>query len=249
MSKLKILIAALILAFSLTGAYLVISHKEKSIIPPITIEENNPVGIEPISGSKINLTELLIKNLGEGIAKENIEGFNVVKGEPYIAAPSPEKATQDLIDEAEKNFDPNSLRPTIPDSSLKISEDNSKKALIAYFNSFTEIIIASAKKVPASFLLSSGDLKSSDFTQIVNIYSETIINFYDLSAPRLVLDIHRKEIELLATKKNIYEKIANAEEDPATALLANTMLLKIDGEFATLNTETKNFIEKYSLNK
>lgn len=248
MSKSKIIIAALILGLGLAGAYFIISNYPS--FKPIdnnTAEEktgNNPVGIEPAAASAKNLTDLLTKKLEQSIAEKNTEGFNVIDGKTLIAAPKPETIVEDLISEAEKNFDPATLRPTITDSSIKISEDNSKEALSAYFGSLSDIIIAASKNIPAS-LYDENKLSVSDFSKTKQAYDVMISNIKDLTVPRLALNIHKKELELLTTKRNIYEKMANLDQDPMTAYLVIDELLKIDQEFATLKTEVKKFFTTY----
>lgn len=251
MSKPKIIIAALILALGLTGACFIISDHGSSepIDETITIEiiGNNPVGIEPAASNAKNLTDLLTKKLEQSIADKNTEGFNVIDGKTLIAAPKPETIVEDLISEAEKNFDPAALRPKIADSSVKISEGGSREALSAYFASLNDIIIAAGKNIPAS-LYDENKLSVSDFLKTKQAYDVVVKSVQDLSVPRLALSIHKKELELLTAKRNIYEKMADLERDPMTAYLVVDELLKIDQEFATLKTEIDEFIKANPLN-
>ena len=249
MSKLKIIIAALILAFSLTGAYLIIfkERKSSSIPAPTAIEENNPVGIETISaGSSKNLTDILTQKIEESIGKENTEGFRTLNGQTLINAPKPEQLVEDLIAEAQKNFDPESLRPKISDASLKISEDNSREAFIKYFESFNKILLEASKNIPKT-LFDENKMSISDFLKTKVVYEQATNSFYGLTAPRSLLDIHKKELELLLTKKNVFEKMANADQDPMTAFLAVDELLKIDLEFATLKADIEVWIKENKL--
>ncbi|MDO8442650.1 MAG: hypothetical protein Q7S81_00060 [bacterium] len=249
MSKPKIIIAALILALGLTGAYFIISNynstkpAEKNIIIEETIG-NNPVGIVPAISDTQNLTNLLTKKIEESIAAKNTEGFNVIDGKTLIAAPKPETIVEDLLLEAGKNFDPASLIPKINDSSIKISEDSGKEALSKYFVSLSNIITSASKNIPVS-LYNADSLSVSDISKTKQVYDAIVSNVQDLTVPRLVLDIHRKELELLTTKRNIYEKMANLEQDPVTAYLVIDELLRIDQEFAILKTEVKKFFTTY----
>lgn len=248
MSKSKIIIAALILGLGLAGAYFIISKYPSSEPIDTNIAEerigNNPVGIEPAAASSKNLTDLLTKKLEQSIADKNTEGFNVIDGKTLIAAPKPETIVEDLITEAEKNFDPAALRPQITDASVKISEDNSKEALSTYFGSLNNIIITASKNIPAS-LYDENKLSVSDFSKTKGVYDIIVKNVQSLAVPRLALSIHKKELELLTTKRNIYEKMANLDQDPMTAYLVIDELLKIDQEFATLKTEVKKFFTTY----
>jgi len=251
MSKPKIIIAALILALGLTGAYFIVSGRGSEPIEN-ALEEiigNNPVGIEPVTASSTqNLTNILTQKIAEGITSQNKEGFITSNsGETLISAPEPEKMISELIAEAQKNFDPESLRPQIKDSFIKISEDNSKASLSAYFLSFNSILSEAGKNIPET-LYNENELSISDFAKAEAVYGGAINKFYDLTVPRMLLGIDKKEIELLTVKKNIFGKMANAEQDPMTAFLASNELLKIDQEFATLKTEIDKFIKANPIN-
>ena len=244
MSVSKIIIATLILVLGLTGAYLIISKEEKTTsTSSLVIEENNPVGIEVVNtNTSKNLTNILTQKIEENIAKENTAGFRVLDGETLINAPKPEQMVEDLILEAQKNFNPESLRPKVNDADLKISENDNNESFIKYFESFNKILIEASENIPMT-LFDENKMDISDFLETKEVYEQTSNNFYDLTVPRPILNIHKKEIELLLTKKNIYEKMANADEDPMTAFLAVDELLKIDLEFATLKIDIGKFLK------
>lgn len=257
MSKLKILIAALILGLGLGGAYFIISNSNPALrgMPQLKtgnldITNNNPVEIEAggIATSTANLSEILAKKIASEVAAANPNGSMTVAGKTYVSAPKPEDLANDLFTEAQKNFNPKNLYPTINDSYLKISEDNSKQVLINYFDSFSKILINSREKIPKD-LISSANLQVSDFVQVVSIYETTIKSFYDLTVPRTVLNIHKKEIELLTAGKNIYQKMANAEQDPLTAVVAVKELPNIYQEFDKLKTDLNDFLKANQLIK
>ena len=247
MSKLKILIAALILGLGGTGAYLIIAKpfaQQPLAINDIHIKENNPVGIENNdTGNEQNLTELLAKKIGEGIVKENVDGFLTAGREVFLSAPKAEDMAQQLLQEAQKNFDINNLRPVVSISSLKISEDTSRDALIKYFESSAKIISEAAQKMPDS-LTNSQDLQISDFVKIKEAYEYEVNALYALGVPKTALEIHKKAIELVEFKKNIYAKLAEAEKDPLTAALAFNGLPNLDQEFSKLESDANLFIKE-----
>ena len=252
MSVSKIIIATLILVLGLTGAYLIVSSPNSPTPVGISntenIIENNPVGIKLIGiNDDKNLTDILTEKISNSIIEKNIGGLKNVGGEAMISAPAPEQMIEDLIVETQKNFDPSTLRPEIDDSSLKISEDNSQEALLEYFNSFTNILISSNKKMPVS-INEPEEMDISDFAKIKEAYEYAINEFYNLTVPSLALDIHKKEIELLSIKKYIFEKAANIEKDPVSALLVADELLKTDEEFDTLVIKIENFIKTHLSN-
>lgn len=248
MNKLKSTVAVLILIIALTWAYLIISgsNSPEPIEKTVAIETtgNNPVGIEPIAASDTskNLTDLLTKKLEERIGEQNINGFQSLDGKTLINAPDPKKLTEELLSEAEKNFDANALRGIVEESRLKISEDISKESISKYFESFSQIMIQANKNAPAS-MSEPEKITISDFGKIRDMYEAAANNFYGLATPKSALTIHKKEIELLLTKKNIYATMANAEEDPMTAFLAVDELLKIEQEFDKLKADIGIFLK------
>ncbi len=247
MSKPKIIIAALILGLGLAAAYFIVSNYNS----PKQIEQNiaenpnnNPVGIELITASSSvkNLTDLLTQKIEEKITAQNSNGTQSVNGQTLISAPDPKQLTEDLISEAQKNFDPNQLIGRVDDFRIKISEDTSKESISKYFNSFSQIMISANANAPIS-MNQPEKMTVSDFSKIEKIYETAANNFYELPVPKSALDIHKKEIELLLTKKNIYGVMANSDSDPMTAFLAVDELLKLDQEFDKLKTDVGNFLK------
>ena len=247
MNKLKSTVAVLILIFALFGAYLIISREEKSPTLPAIIEENNPVGIENIgvSASK-NLTDILTQKIEESIGKENTEGFKTLNGQTLISAPKPEQLVEELVAEAQKNFDPESLRPKISEADLKIITKNTKEDFTEYFLALGQIAITANKKMPAGFITPE-NISLDDFKIITLIYEDYVKSLNGLAVPDKLTDIHKKQIELIVFRKNIYEKMANADQDPMTALLAVDELLKLDLEFATLKEDMLASVRDYEL--
>lgn len=189
-----------------------------------------------------NLTELITKEIGKTILLNNPNGPVDINGDKGLAAPDPDAIAQQVIEEAVKKFDPSSLRPTIKISDLKIIQDNSKEAIAAYILDFQKINKYAANKIPKSFF--SQELTLESIIELSNIYSETIDAFYKLPTPSSVLSIHKKQIELLETKNNVFDKLKNYQNDPVTAILAAQELEKVDFEFLELSREFSRLIKK-----
>lgn len=254
MNKLKSTVAVLILILAIFGAYLIIS-KEKTTVsntPESIIEGNNPVAMvkaQPTNNSVVggNLTDIITTKIGEDIATKNANGGAITSaGQQFIAAAEPEKMATDLIAEAQKNFNPETLRPTINDIDLKISTDNTKEGFTEYFNSLNKVVNSAADKIPAGFI-NPEKITVNDFKTTASVYGEFVQNLYGLSVPRDLLSIHKKEIELSIFKKNVLDKAANAEQDPLTAIISIDSLLKIDQEFGKLNTDMQAWIKSHNL--
>ncbi|MHB9019276.1 MAG: hypothetical protein ACYC3G_00145 [Minisyncoccota bacterium] len=250
MNKLKSTVAVLILILALTGAYLIISKERPSNLPT-SIEENNPVAMVKTQtnnpASTENLTDIITAKIGEDIASKNSSGGAITSsGEQFIAASEPEQMATDLIAEAQKNFDPETLRPIIKESDLKITTNNTKEGFINYFNSLGQIVITTSEKIPAGFI-NPEKISINDFKTTALIYGDFIKELYALNVPSELVSIHKKQIELTVFKKNILEKVANAEQDPLTAIISIDSLLKIDQEFVKLKEDMQAWVKNHNL--
>jgi hypothetical protein len=258
MSKLKIIIIVLFLGLGLGGAYFIISNS-KAPAPQaqnsnLDIINNNPVGTEMVvapasSSSTVNLSEVIAKKIANEFVVANPNGSITVSGKNYVNVPKPEELTNDLLTEAQKNFDPNSLVPAIKDSDIKISEDNSKEALVNYFTSFNTIILSNGKNLPSNIISSDVNIQSSDFLKLVDVYNSTIKDLYSLTVPRAALNIDKKEIELLTTEKNIYQNLANLNQDPLTANLSLNVLSNVYDGYDKLKVDINTLLKNNQLIK
>lgn len=195
------------------------------------------------TSEKDNLTELLTKKIGGIIAQNNPKGAETIDGEPWLNTPDPDAIAENIITEATKNFDPNSLKPIIKDSDLKISENSDNPALTSYFQSFNETLLKNSKDIPKELFNNSDKVSLSTVQQTINVYKKTISELYALVVPRKAVAIHKTELELLGKKANILEKIKKYENDPVATLLAAQELEKLDGEFINLKKDIDLFIK------
>lgn len=254
MNKLKIGTAIVVIILALSGAYLIISKgKEAASAPalPTIIEENNPVAMVKIPTTNPtvtkNLTDIITNKIGEDIAAKNAEGGLITPGgNQFIAASKPEQMAGDLIAEAQKNFDPEILRPKIEEKDLKITSDNTKEGFAKYFDSLNQIVAAASKKIPAGFI-NPEKISVNDFKTTALIYGDFAQSLYELNVPSELTDIYKKQLELTVFKKNILEKVANAEQDPLTAIISIDSLLKIDREFVKLREDMQTWIKNHGL--
>ncbi|MDO8430020.1 MAG: hypothetical protein Q7S73_01470 [bacterium] len=195
-----------------------------------------------------NLTTLFTNKLAQTIVEANPNGPEILDGEPWLNTPDPDQISNDLITEAQKNFDPKSLRPIIQNSDLKISTDNSKAALINYLLAFNKIIDDAAGKFPPEIFTDPSSVNTKTFEILANIYQSSFDEFKKIGVPSSVLAIHKKEMGLLGTSANIYKNIKNYQEDPMVAILATQELGGLQKEFTALSEELGIFIKKSGIN-
>lgn len=271
---LKLVVTTAIITLGIAGAYFVIDNSFP-VFPDtnnaeIKISDNNAVkGIPKIeqlnsktlsinnssentanssseNSAENNLTELVASQIGKTIAQQNPTGPQTIDGKKSITAPDAESIANDLLTEAVEKFDPASLYPEIKDSDLKISKDNSKEALTAYFSAFKEILSEAVPQI-ANSVKDSNEMSMQIIENLSKIYGDTAKKLISLASPQNAIEIHKKEIELLTAKKNIFEKIKNMENDPITAMLATKELENIDIETKALTEKLSDFLNKNGL--
>ena len=224
--------------------------KENKTAEKGTLNGNNLISNQPfvekltsnLTNKEENLTNLFASSLGKIIIENNPDGPANIDGKNGLVVPDPESIAIELLAEAAKKFDPSKLRPTIQEKDLKILEDNSKEALSNYVLNFQNIIKGEAPKVPKAIFGDPDNLTLEDISRLSLVYQEIVQKFYKLPVPKSALEIHKKEIELSGTKRNIFEKIKNYQTDPIATILATQELKKVDQEFAELDKKLSEFI-------
>lgn len=252
----KILLATAILGLGIAGALFAVQQIELPENSSLTAQsENSNISDQPFVekiadnkltdlGSAENLTTAFSQVLTQKIENNNPGGPVLISGQKTVNVPDADSLAQELILEAAKKFDPSKLSPVIKDSDLKISNDNSKAAMMAYINSFQKLVLDSANRIPDAVLDDEPDL--NQFSILANIYKDTTNDFYRLSVPSDALLIHKKQIELLTREAYIFAAIGNYKNDPLTTLLVSQELEKVNKEFNDFSAEFSQFIKKYS---
>lgn len=210
--------------------------------------QNEKTGLTQKSNDQIltgqeNLTETFTKKISDAIAQNNPAGTTKIGGKPQLNVPDPDSIADSILTDAAKYFDPNSLKPIIKDNDLKISEKTDEASLISYFQSFNQILSANSKTIPQEIIKNPENISIETIKQLIPVYKKTIAELYALAAPKTVLPIHKKELELLGEKATIFEKILSYESDPLLAILAAKELKNVDEKFTSLSEEIKLFIK------
>jgi len=273
---LKILIATAIISLGISGAAYFVMYGPPALVlvpsldsqPTTQQTNNNPVragqplvenwqSLEPSESNlsipgvdrleEENLTEEINRNIAKIIMENNPDGPQTVDGELQLNVPDPEELAAQVLAEAATKFDPESLKPTIHDSDLIISQDNSKEALIQYFFEINKIVSDSAQEISSSVPNNSENDWLVFVYQLTDAYQESADKFYKLSVPESALEIHKKAIQLLGAKGVVFEKMKNYEGDPITAILALKYLDDLDIQFQNLQEETMEFVKNNNL--
>ena len=147
-----------------------------------------------------------------------------------------EGTVEKSVSEAVKNFNPDSLRPVVSDSFIKIVETNDSNSLRNYFLELNRILSEPVKPIKEN------DPLSVTLERALDHYKKIINNLYALPVPRAVSSFHKEEISLLSGKALVLERMRRYENDPLAAILATQADAYFDGKLAELNTQVNSFI-------
>ncbi len=252
---LKTAIATAILGLGVLGAYFVIQNtdinaelapkNDSANLPknsPFVENLANGVISEKTTGSaesnKIigenNLTDDFINGLKQDIAQNNFDNTS-----SNLVVSDPNQITGELLNDAVKKFGAERLKPLIDESRIKVSHDNSQKAIENYINKFQEVIMSSAKEASLDKFNENSD--PGDLSFLIPVYEKAIELYYKLPVPSSALAIHKKQMILLAEKLRAIRKISNYKDDPLSAILAAEEIKKIDQAFSDLSLKFGEF--------
>jgi len=211
---------------------------------------------EPKTINTQNLTQALANLLAKEVISENQNNFNangklVISKLPEIE-PIVEEMTKTI-----KNSDVLFIRTKIPISAVKTNSNNSKEALIDYFNKANEITVGNLKK----FKLKKGEggkiikeiLDSQDFSNLPQDFSEVdkIINYYkltlsqlkELSVPSKLQEFHKEELTIIYISQKIFESLKLINEDPLRAIIAISQYNALLNKSLELQNKINKFIQ------
>lgn len=176
----------------------------------------------PAKSDPENLTDRLTAALAQKIIdinkdrEDNKPGIRVPKISEFVPRFIEENITKEEYDfSAGKDFD---------ETKIKISKDNSKKAVRKYLNGFKSIIDNSfsfSQKLIKEIIRDAH--QSGNFGELDNLllaYDYAINEFYALTVPSGWAELHKEEIKLLISTKKVIEALRWPEKDYLKAKLA-----------------------------
>ncbi|HEY4500057.1 MAG TPA: hypothetical protein VJH70_02990 [Candidatus Paceibacterota bacterium] len=192
-----------------------------------------------------NLTNSLIQKIQESIREKNQSGPQIVGGQSTFTATAPDNLAQQALQEATTNLPENSFRPIINTNLFNIIFDNNPIAIRNYFDQFQSIISAAGAKIPGIVLTDIQQITNPEIlVQLINAYRSAAEQLAPIDVPSSLISIHKKELELLGTQANLFERISNFEIDPAAAILAINELENVNEEFIDLGVEINALFKK-----
>lgn len=190
-----------------------------------------------------NVTTDITAELAKDIIARNPEGPATIDAKQWINVLDPETAAAAVAAEGLKNFNPADFQPEIANADLNISADASPTAIRLYLKTFRDIL-------QHNFSAARVDFSNAALTGIAGLittYDQAIKDFYRLTAPAPLTDIHRREISLLTGQKKVFERLANYQQDPVQAVIALRAYEELGEQFNQLNAAVAQFIADNNL--
>lgn len=191
-----------------------------------TLSQQNNHSQDPLTAnfSESNITEEFIGKASEKIASEviamNPEGPQTIDGEQWLNVPDPEALANKIFEEGSTSFDVNQLRSVVKITDLKIVP-NLELPVKTYAQNLQNTLSTYLPEIPEQPSIKNIKI-------LVTSYERLIPILYAMEVPESAASIHQQAITLIETRKNIFEKFADAENDPLAAILTLNLLPSID---------------------
>jgi len=181
----------------------------------------------PKAGSlQINLTDALAEALLAEMQKTKAEETFTVEDEDTVVLKNNELIDNALIAALSKSPQLYYI-PTIPDSEIQTSNDNSETAIKSYAAKVMAVLdkhISAEQGITKSGLevaLESTQTKDySALDKYIRAYKNSYQEIKTIPAPSTWKEIHRKYLSLILGSANIFEAIKQSENDPLRAMIA-----------------------------
>ncbi len=178
---------------------------------------------EPGSFVGVNLTEELIKAISESVKNTNENPF-ASEGTLDLQA---NDIVQNALNIALSKSPQFTLIPTISDSEIKISADNSSENVKNYVKEVTGVLdnyLGSGANFSQTSLEALEDaIDSNNFKELnpyIDAYQKSFQQIKEIAAPTDWQEIHKKTLTMLLGSANIFQAVSLLQEDPLRAALA-----------------------------
>lgn len=187
-----------------------------------------PAKAKKLSASNDNLTQAVAERLSTTILNGN--PADILSKNPRVINPKADSLINGALSETLTNFDYSSLDVVFPESSVRISPENSAAAYDAYRNAFSNALVTRLDDLGINTSL----ISLADFTKLRTAIALLIDDLKTIPAPKDIAKFHAEKISSLMSMKNALEIIEGSNEDPLKALVAIQFLQGFNLEFVTL---------------
>jgi len=187
--------------------------------------------------TSINLTQGLTSEVLSKVAEANI---TLGTSSDKIALPD-DLTVEQAITQAVSQFNPETLKPKISDSDIKISDSVSSQE---YFKNFKSIL----DKYSYIYSVDEETTLANSVASLIFSYQSMLEEFFNLSVPPEISSFHKEEIALISAKINILKQLKNYQNDPLLTLLAIKSEEYFDSQFEELKENINNYIAQNNIN-
>lgn len=126
----------------------------------------------------------------------------------------------------------------IKEEDILISKDNSEKAMLSYFSQLSSIISQTKQGLSEKFNEGSGtDLNL--YKEASDAYARAFVATKKLIVPSFWKETHKKELELMAEVKKVFEALSLVNQDPIKSWRAIQHYLILNNEGLQLEKDIK----------
>jgi hypothetical protein len=230
-----------------SGVYLAGARVKKIAILPPSLEKQVALVTETLSShaeplpqiptaeeESLNTTRAFAAELAKEIIKKNPEGPTDRNGTAAIQAIDPNLAVNMAIRDAQ-NISYETFKAQINLAELSI-EENSPKTIEEYFSKLDQMLAESRVAMPVIYTKDP----FTAFNGAATVLEDLVTALTSLPTPESMKELHREQIEMLATEKNIFRAIGETGTDPIKSLAAFYLLPTVFGDMRALEEK---FIE------
>jgi len=181
------------------------------------------------SGTSVNLTELLSRNLG----LQTSNGVNPLSADNQDLLNRANSSTEKLLKDFIASFS-----PVLKGSEFNVSSDNSKIAIEKYGNDLED----AKKNIPYNSPEAEGEMlmnaiKTKNFSSVdkyTDSYNAVIVKYRAMTVPSDFLLLHKKATELTMATVNVYENVKKIDNAPLRVIIAIEQNDNVKKEFEKL---------------
>ncbi len=127
----------------------------------------------------------------------------------------------------------------ITDDDILVSDDNSERAMISYFSALSNIISQTKKNLEEKIQESSSGLDLNLYKEAAEAYTNAFVEAKKLIVPSFWKDTHKKELELMAESKKVFEALSFLNQDPVKSWRAVQHYILLHNEGLQLENDIK----------
>lgn len=188
-----------------------------------------------VNASITNLTQKLANDLAQGFIEKNPTGLTTADTEEGLIMPDSDSLLNTVYKKYSTEF--NLEDKFISENDLKVSKDNSNENVRDYYGQYFQLISEYSQKIKlVDNVEAFVDSSNSAFLTVASGHMNDLIDkLKDLEVPSDFSVLHKTEINLLISEREILLALVNSKEDPFRAVIALNAWSDIETDFTALD--------------